>query len=358
MHSVNDQLSGWTPVNDARTKPLFAKIAKSRIMPRMAALYPLRFTPILRRYLWGGRRLGRFLAKPIGEGDDYAESWEICDRSDDQSLVASGPLAGTSLGELVRERAEELLGRHAPRDRFPLLFKFLDAQRTLSVQVHPNDAQAQTLNPPDLGKTEAWVVLAAQPGSLIYAGLKRGFDRAAFQREVVRGTCELCLHRFEPRPGDCIFLPAGMVHAIGAGLLIAEIQQSSDVTYRLFDWNRIGPDGRPRPLHIEQALEVIDFSLGPGRPQTPRPTVRPHVERLVECDKFTLDRWTIASPDSIGGDERCHLLAVLDGELAITGDPDERPLLKGSTALLPASLGVTELRPQGTTVMLDAYLPD
>lgn len=323
----------------------------------MATLYPLRFEPILRRYLWGGRRLGHVLGKPIGEGDDYAESWEVCDRPDDQSIVASGPLAGTSLGELVRNRAGELLGGHAPLERFPLLFKFLDAQRTLSVQVHPHDEHAQTLSPPDFGKTEAWVVLDAEPGSVIYAGLKRGFDRAALERELVRGTCELCLHRFEPQPGDCIFLPAGMVHALGTGLLIAEIQQSSDVTYRLFDWNRVDTDGRPRALHIEQALEVIDFSHGPASPQTPRPTDHSHVERLVECDKFVLDRWTIVSPELLGGDDRCHLIAVLEGELTIAGDPDERPLAKGGTALLPASLGASELCPRGTAELLDIYLP-
>src|SRR5487761_143562 len=289
-------------------------------MPRMAPLYPLRFQPILRRSIWGGRRLGSVLGKTLGEGDDYAESWEVCDRGDDQSLVAAGPLQGASLGQLVRERGNDLLGRHAPQPRFPLLFKFLDAQKTLSVQVHPNDAQAQRLDPPDLGKTEAWVVLDAQPHSLIYAGLKRGFDRAALKRELARGTCELCLHHFEPRPGDCIFLPAGVVHAIGAGLLIAEIQQSSDVTYRLFDWNRVGADGRPRSLHVEQALDVIDFASGPAGPQTPRPAGRPNVERLVECDKFVLDRWQTGSPETIGGDGCFHLLAVIDGELTIAGD--------------------------------------
>lgn len=326
-------------------------------MPRMTPLYPLQFEPILRRYLWGGRRLAEALGKPLGEGGDYAESWEVCDRPGDQSVVANGPLRGATLGDLVRTRGDELLGRHAPKQRFPLLFKFLDAQKTLSVQVHPDDACAARLNPPDLGKTEAWVVLDAQPGSLIYAGLKRGFDRAALERELARGTCELCLHRFEPKPGDCVFLPAGMVHAIGEGLLIAEIQQSSDVTYRLFDWNRVGADGRPRALHIEQSLEVIDFSLGPGAPQKPVTTDRPHVDRLVECDKFVLDRWTFSSPEPIGGDDRCHLIAVLQGAVEIVGGQETHRLAKGHTVLLPASVGARELVPRGRTALLDAYLP-
>ena len=152
-------------------------------------LYPLRFEPLLKRYLWGGRRLETELGKSLGAGNDYAESWELVDRPQDQSRVSAGPLRGTTLGDLVRERGAELLGRHDPQPRFPLLIKFLDARQTLSVQVHPDDAQAAVLVSPDLGKTEAWVVLAAEPGSLIYAGLKRGFDRPAFERELRRGTC-------------------------------------------------------------------------------------------------------------------------------------------------------------------------
>ncbi len=286
------------------------------------ALTPLRFEPVFRRYLWGGRKLGTLLGKLIGEEGDYAESWEIVDRGQDQSRVKYGPLAGKTLSELMTAYGAELLGRHHPQGQFPLLMKFLDSEKTLSVQVHPDDAMAARLNPPDLGKTEAWVVLAAEPGSLIYAGLKRGFDRAALAREVQRGTCELCLHRIEPKVGDCIFLPAGAVHALGAGLVIAEIQQSSDATFRLFDWNRgAGSDGQPRPLHIEQSLEAVDYELGPVNPQRPRTTERAEVERLVECDKFVLDRWRFDKPQTIGGDERFHLLAVLEGEIEVAGDP-------------------------------------
>ncbi len=147
----------------------------------MATLYPLRFEPVFRRYVWGGRRLGKILGKPIGPGNDYAESWEVVDHGEDQSRVAAGPLAGMTLNELTHIYGKQLLGRHYPQPRFPLLFKFLDCEKTLSVQVHPNDVQAAKLDPPDVGKTEAWVVLAAEPGSVIYAGLKRGFDRAALR---------------------------------------------------------------------------------------------------------------------------------------------------------------------------------
>ena len=144
------------------------------------------------------------------------------------------------LGELVRHRGGELLGRHASHAAFPLLFKFLDACRDLSVQVHPDDARARRLVPPDLGKTEAWYVIDAAPGSRIYAGLRDGVDRESLGAAVRAGRCGDVLHSFEPRPGDCVFIPAGTVHALGAGLVIAEIQESSDVTYRLYDWDQIG----------------------------------------------------------------------------------------------------------------------
>jgi mannose-6-phosphate isomerase len=322
----------------------------------MPHLYPLRFEPILRRYLWGGRRLATELGKAIGPGNDYAESWEIVDHGPDQSRAIAGPLAGKTLGELVKDQGAELFGRHHPQTRFPLLFKFLDANQMLSVQVHPTDEQAARLTPPDLGKTEAWVVLNAEPKSVIYAGLKRGFDRRALEREIARGTCDLCLHRFEPKAGDVVFLPAGTVHAIGEGLLIAEIQQSSDTTWRLFDWNRVGPDGKPRPLHVQAALDAIDWDRGPVNPIAPASTDHDYVERLVECEKFVLNRWRVNEPVSIGGDDRFHIVSVIAGQLEVTGDPVGSPLQKGDTVLLPAAAGGVKLSPHGPTTFLDAHL--
>jgi len=322
----------------------------------MADLYPLRFRPILRRYIWGGRRLESVLGKQLGPDDDYAESWEICDRGTDQSVVGWGPLAETTLHDLLVQRGAEILGRHHPRDRFPLLMKFLDARRTLSVQVHPNDAQAALLIPPDLGKSEAWVVLAAEPESLIYGGLRPGVDRHRLAEAIRQGTCQDCLDRFEPAVGDCVFLPAGTVHALGEGLLVAEIQQSSDTTYRLFDWNRLGTDGKPRALHVEQALDVIDFDRPPVGPQELRPTDRPGVGRLIECDKFVLDRWQIDSPQNAGGDERCHILTVIEGSVSVDGDRCPNSLSPGGTVFLPPAIGEVLLTPRGPTVLLDAYL--
>ena len=322
----------------------------------MPELPPLRFEPILRQYIWGDRRLAE-LGKPLGDGDHYAESWEVVDHGADQSVVADGPLAGWKLHDLVLQHGAALFGRHQPQPQFPLLFKYLDCQQTLSVQVHPNDHEAARLDPPDRGKTEAWVVLAAEPGSRIYAGLKPGVDRARLQRKLASGEVEECLHQFEPKVGDCVFIEAGTVHALGAGLLVAEIQQASDTTFRLFDWNRVDRDGKPRPLHIREALDTIDFSRGPVDPVTPQPTDKPQIERLVACDKFVLDRWRIAEPQRLATENRFHILASIENAVTMTSDNGSYALRRGDTILVPACSREVDLAPQGRSVLLDMYLP-
>ena len=319
--------------------------------------YPLRFKPVFRSYLWGGRRLETMLGKKLGDEDVYAESWEVVDHGEDQSVVVAGPAAGLVLRQLVAEHGAALFGRHDPQLQFPLLFKFLDCNRTLSVQVHPNDEQGARLDPPDLGKTEAWLVLAAEPGSKIYAGLKSGVTHDELADALEAGTCEQTLHQFEPNVGDCVFIEAGTVHALGAGLVIAEIQQASDTTFRLFDFNRVDADGRPRQLHIAESLTTVDYDRGPVSTAQPRPTDEPGRERLVECDKFVLDRCTLDSARTIGGDGRFHLLVGIAGSTAVENDPSNEPLKLGQTCLLPAAAGAIELTPQGETVLLDIYLP-
>jgi mannose-6-phosphate isomerase len=322
----------------------------------MRELYPLRFHSILRRYLWGGRRL-ETLGKALGPGNDYAESWEIVDHGADQSVAADGPLEGHTLHELIGRHGQELFGRHAPLPTFPLLFKFLDAHDRLSVQVHPDDERAARMASPDAGKTEAWVIMAADQGSYLYAGLRSGLDRARLERALTRDACEECLERVEPRAGDCFFLPAGVVHALGPGLLVAEIQQSSDTTFRLFDWNRLGPDGKPRALHVEAALDAIRFDVGPVAAQRPQATADGAVEQLVACDKFVLDRWTFSGTRDAGGDDRCHILAVVDGVIEIQRDSPQTLFARGGVLLLPASVGRVPVRARDSAVMLDIYLP-
>jgi mannose-6-phosphate isomerase len=314
----------------------------------------LRFVPLVKRALWGGRRLNE-LGKVIGEGADFAESWEVVDHGEDQSVVVDGPWAGRTLGELTRTEGVALLGRHAPQAGFPLLFKFLDCRDRLSVQVHPNDVQGARLDPPDLGKTEAWVILDAAPDSVIYAGLKPGFDRGAFEREVAGGAGEECLHQFHPQAGDCLFLPAGVVHAPGGGLLIAEIQQASNTTFRLHDWHRVGADGKPRKLHVEQALEVIDYGYGPANPQQCEPTTDPYAVRLVACDKFVLDRIELPAGErtTLVGDNRFRILAVTSGTALIGGETFAR----GATCLVPACAKEITIAADESTTVLSAYLP-
>ena len=319
-------------------------------------LPPLVLGPIYRRYLWGGRRFATAFGRDLPAGEDFAESWELVDRSQDQSLVAAGPLAGTPLGELVRTRGRELFGRSAGGREFPLLFKFLDAHRVLSVQVHPDDARAARLDPPDRGKTEAWYVVAAEPGSLIYAGLREGVDQSTLAAAIRAGTCAEVLHAFEPVAGDCVFIPAGTVHAIGAGLLVAEIQQSSDVTYRLFDWNRTGPDGQPRPLHVEAGVEAVS-RFGPVLPTRGQPTADPAVRRLVDGEFFILDEVCPGDSWLADSEGRCQFLAVLTGGIHLPARWSQPALGPGGCLLLPASAGAQELTADPGTRLLRVILP-
>ncbi|MFO0013509.1 MAG: type I phosphomannose isomerase catalytic subunit [Planctomycetota bacterium] len=254
--------------------------------------HPLRFAPLFRSYLWGGQRLAAQLGKKLPDEGIWAESWEIVDHREGESVVCEGAFAGLTLRQLIEEHPHAMLGPAATpaegRDRFPLLLKYLDCQRDLSVQVHPDDVYGARMTLPDRGKTEAWYVLEADPGAVVYAGLKEGVTRSDLELAIAQGATERCLHQLHPKTGDCIFIPAGTVHALGAGLIVAEIQQSSDCTFRLYDWNRLDANGSPRPLHIAQALEVIDFDRGPVSIATPRGTDTAGQSILVDCDRFQL----------------------------------------------------------------------
>jgi len=319
-------------------------------------LPPLILSPIYRRYLWGGRRFESAFGRRLPEPGPYAESWQLVDRGADQSVVAAGPLAGTTLGSLVQTRGVDLLGRHAPRAAFPLLFKFLDACQDLSVQVHPDDVRAAALGTPDLGKTEAWYVIDAVAGSRIYAGLRAGVTRDHLAEALRAGRCDEVIHSFPVQAGDCVFIPAGTVHAIGAGLLVAEIQQSSDVTFRLHDWNRVGPDGQPRALHVEAGLEATT-RLGPVAPVTRMPTADPLVMRLVGCDYFVFDEVRPRGGWEVGGDDACHFVAVLSGSVDFEPRWNLPPLGPGDAVFLPASAGRQSLTATGSATLLRVMLP-
>ena len=296
---------------------------------------PLIFRPLYRQYLWGGRRFQSLLGRELEHAGPYAESWEIVDRGDDQSIVRYGPLAGRTLGGLMQEDSFSITGISTP-STFPLLFKFLDAHQVLSVQVHPDDKEASKRTPPDRGKTEAWYVVEAEPTSKIYAGLRDGIDKSTLQRAITSGRCEDALHVIEPKAGDCIFIPAGTVHAIGAGLVIAEIQQSSDVTFRLFDWNRVDKHNNPRALHLNEGLAATHFT-GPVTLTKKISTPDPTVWRLVESPYFYFDEVLPTGTWSTAGNY-CEIIVVLAGEVRLPSGWNLPTLKRGDCALFPASL--------------------
>lgn len=352
----------------------------------MLTPYPLRLAPFFRDYLWGGRKLQTALGKNLPADGAWAESWEIVDHAEHSSQILNGPLTGITLRQLSQTHptwlhggstsGEAASGEGASGEALPLLLKYLDCQRVLSVQVHPDDAFAQRMDPPDLGKTEAWYIIAAEPDAVLYAGLNSGVAPSDLRAALAAGTVEQCLHAIHPRPGDCVFIPAGTVHALGAGLLVAEIQQASNTTFRLFDWNRVDAQGQPRELHVEQSLEVIDFSSGPRNLQTAQ-TLREFSggvvhQRLVECDKFVLDRLQSGARSStalpLAADARCHLLTVPVGTATIawddavasgvSGAPSKTERLDtGQSLLLPAAMPPVSVLLEPNSTLLDMFVP-
>lgn len=326
---------------------------------------PLRFQPLLKRIRWGGSRLGTVLQKSIGDEGDYAESWEFSDYGVDQSVVEGGPFDGKALGEVVSDYATELFGRHVGLEQFPLLVKFLDARDRLSVQVHPDDTLAELFSPGENGKTESWVIIDAEPGAVIYAGLKPGVDSVQLQEHLAEGTVEECLHTIPVKAGDCVLIPAGTVHAIGEGILLAEVQQMSNISFRLHDWGRFGADGQPRELHITESLKCIDFTRGPISPITPRPIVEFREDfdatyetvELVHCPYFVLHRHRGSAPFAPVTRDRFHALMVLDGAGHLACGEESVLLSKGQSILVPAVSDSVQVVPDGEITVLDAFLP-
>src|SRR5262249_15551930 len=266
--------------------------------------------------LWGGRRLPTYLNRTFDHNDPVGEAWILSDVDGSQSHVLDGPLAGLTLREVLVQDPERVLGAaKAPQGRFPLWLKVLGARQELSVQVHPNDEQAAKLGPGKFGKTEAWVVLESNPiTSRLYAGFVEGVTAKDFRAALAMRRTPRTLHSFTPQPGDCVFLEAGTVHAIGCDLLLFEVQQTSDITYRLYDWDRIDAKTKqPRQLHVEEALACADFHRGPCHPVGPAVAVSDGVRRegLVTCPYFTLERLSAKVPFTVGAPNQCRAVVCV-----------------------------------------------
>lgn len=299
-------------------------------------LYPLLLEPTLHVKVWGGRKLEQVMGKSLPDDEPYGEAWEV----HDSSVVANGPLAGRTVGDLLAHYGTAMVGPdNDPDEGFPLLIKLLDAADWLSVQVHPDDEQAARLEGNPRGKTEAWVILAADPGAKLVVGVEPGTPREAIAEAIRENNLEDLLVIREVTQGDVLYMPAGTVHAIGPGVLLYEVQQSSDTTYRLYDWGRMGLDGTPRTLHVEKGVSVAN------------------VETLPEVTAFgadpTLDSVMVNSPyfytarqrifgrvvklDTNG--DRFHAITCIEGRVQVVAEDFVTEATAGRTVLVPASVG-------------------
>ena len=322
---------------------------------------PLAFNEIFVAKPWGGRALARAVGKRLPPGEKIGESWEIADRPERSSAVKSGPLAGGTLRDLMRAHSESLVGRKAPRERLPLLIKLLDAAEALSVQVHPDDACARAMKLGDSGKTEAWYVLRSGRGSRILAGLKSPKDVANLRALAASGALAARLRRTALRKGDAWLCPAGTLHALGPRAVLLEVQQNSDATFRLYDWGRAGPDGRPRALQLDEAIRAV----GGRAPALRRPRPRKlgglpfAASRLISCDAFVMDRWVVSRRCVRSKEKRFEILHVVEGSGRLR-DPrwEDVPLKKGATVLVPACVADYEIAPLRRLEIVRAAEPD
>jgi mannose-6-phosphate isomerase len=328
---------------------------------KATSLYPLRFEPIYQYRLWGSRRLASLLSAPLPDDDPVGEAWLLSDRDDHASRVADGSLKGKTIGQLLAQSPEELLGKLTGRfQRFPLLLKFLDVKQRLSVQVHPSDAYKGLIPAGDTGKTEAWVVLESGPGARIFAGLKENTTAGSLRRGIIDATVADQLYSFIPKPGDAVLIRAGTVHSLG-DVVVFEIQQNSDVTFRLYDWDHLDPrTGQRRPLQVDQAMACIDFEQGAIRPLRPlvEETHSVRREKLVHCDQFSMTRISGQLPFIVGAAALPRVLVCLAGSGQLEHAGRNYTFGRGGVLLLPAVVGECSCRPQGVLSVLEISLPE
>jgi mannose-6-phosphate isomerase len=304
-------------------------------------LTPLTFEPIFMERIWGGRRLKSEFGKKLPPDKPIGESWEIADRAEAQSVVRNGPLRGETLHELWTKFRDKVFGEVPDSPRFPLLVKLLDVHEKLSLQVHPSDEVASSLGGEP--KAEFWYSAAADPDAEIYLGFHESTTREQFENALRDGTATKRVHKVHIKPGDAAFLPAGRFHAAGAGNLLIEIQQNSDTTYRVFDWDRVDNEGKPRRVHVEKALQCIDFDDVRPRLQ------EPEGELLLRHDLFEVQKWNLISPREVAAPGRFAIVCCLTGSLHCA----KVKLAPLEFFLLPAQLQERQLRPrmEGTTLL-------
>jgi mannose-6-phosphate isomerase len=312
-------------------------------------LGPLVFEEIFVAKPWGGRSLARAAAKRLPRGERIGESWEVADHPHGTSVVKGRPFAGRTLRGLMRAHGESLLGRKAARGRFPLLVKLLDVAGAFSVQVHPDDECARAMGLRDCGKTEAWYVLRAGKGAWVVSGLKSARDLPKLRALAASGELAARMRKFPARTGDVWLCEAGTIHAFGGGVALFEVQQNSDATFRLYDWGRVGADGKPRDLHLEEAIRAAGArALSLRRPRPRRLRGMPFdAQRLLACDRFVMDRWRVRRRCVRAKEERFEILHVLAGRGRLRDSRGhEADLARGRTVLVPACVREYEIAPR------------
>jgi len=323
-------------------------------------LYPLKFIPVYKQYIWGGRNLID-LGKKLPEGL-VAESWELCCHSDGMSVVSNGIYEGRTLGSLLDEYGSDIIG-NTYRERckdFPLMVKFIDANEKLSVQVHPDDVYAAA-NEGESGKNEMWYVVNSKPGASLIYGLCPGVTKDVFRKAISQNSVDKYLNTVKVKPGDFFYIPAGLVHAVGEGILLAEIQQNSNLTYRIYDYNRVDKTGKPRELHIEKALDVIDF-YG-GQQKKAKKTLTYNVNDSAAVSVLTAGPYFCAEIYDISGmivqdtgGEKFHIYVFISGSGSINTAAGSFSVEKGDTVLVPSSIGSYSLT--GNVKAIKTYKPN
>lgn len=324
-------------------------------------LYPFKFKPVYKNYIWGGRSLERY--KDDLPGGIIAESWEVSCHPDGPSIVKNGDYSGRSLPDVFKQLGRAIAGNALSQrdaERFPLLVKLIDAKEKLSVQVHPDDRYASEHENGEYGKCEAWYIIEAAPGAELIYGLAPGTSRESFEKALHIGSADKFLQRISVKAGDVIYIPSGIIHAIGGGILLAEVQQNSNATYRVYDYNRAGSDGNKRPLHIEKALDVMDFEA--ERRRVPSPGLKMQIaggSKTISIANryFALELCEIngsISEDTLS--ERFYIYTFFSGKGALDYSGGNIGLCGGESVLVPASLGTYKI--SGELSGMRCYVPD